>query len=110
MPKLAKQFFIVGFIGFGLLAVLTIGERNRTMSEEQKTRKSNSGEGWYLMNAVIDGEDGYLLEMGPFKTLAEAEAQFKKSAEYFDGKEVLIAKVQRRIKVKVETVKMVKFE
>lgn len=80
------------------------------MSDEQKTRKSNNGEGWYIMRDSTTTDDAYALSEGPFETLSIAEKEFKASAEHYDGQTVLIAKVQRRIKVKVETVKLVKFE
>ena len=79
------------------------------MSDEQKTRKSNNGEGWHIMVSSVDGK-GFIPAEGRYETLHEAEKALKKSAADYDGQEVIIAKVQRRIKVKVETVKMVKFE
>ena len=42
--------------------------------------------------------------------LEEAEKALKTEAAEYDCKEIAISKIQRRIKVKVETVKMVKFE
>ena len=80
-----------------------------TPAVEKKERKSNSGEGWYIYTQDRDGS-GLLEAAGPFDNLKRAELAFKEQAQSFDGQTVLIAKVQRRIKVRVETVKMVKFE
>ena len=87
--------------------------KGNTMTDEQKKeRKSNNGEGWYIMSKFFNEEkvESWVNEDGPFKTLHEAEKALKADAAEQDGKEIAITKVQRRIKIRVETVKMVKFE
>ena len=71
-----------------------------------KDKVKRSGEGWYIFTCK---DNEYARSEGPFDTLKDAEAMFKVQAKTYDGMEVLILKVQRRTKVKVETVQTVSF-
>jgi len=110
--RLLLLLLICGIISIGSVLIKD-KQKGYTMTEEaavqKAARKSNNGEGWYLMVRNLD-EDGFAMEAGPCENLKAAEAELKAQAQMLDGKEVLIAKIQRRVKVKVETVKMVKFE
>lgn len=76
-----------------------------------------NGEGWFIMTAE-DGagfsfsEDGagFGFSGGPYETLQQAEKELKTLANGYDGLEVMLCKVQRRMKVEVQTVKQVTFK
>ena len=77
--------------------------------EQKKERKPSSGHGWFILTQERDGA-GMIEAAGPFDNLQAAEKKFRETATTFEDQTVLIAKIQRKFKVKVETVKMVKFE
>ena len=59
----------------------------------------------------MQSADGQMVEAaGRFDTLQTAEKALRDTATEYAGKTVLVAKIQRRVKIKVETVKKVTFE
>ena len=75
------------------------------MTAEPKEAGKNSV---YIMS--VEGETTLSIIAGPYKSLAIAQKELNKQAESLEGKEIMLAKVFRRAKVKVQTVKKVSFE
>ena len=78
------------------------------MTAEDKPKKKRSGEGWYLL--IADESGTMVTGAGKFESLKDAEKELRETAEKYDGKTVLVVKIQRRMKVTVQTVKTVSFE
>lgn len=78
------------------------------MSEEKKKRKM-TGEGYYIMTVSEDGRT-FTSEQAAYPTARDAEEGLKSSAVHYNGEEVAIVKVQKRIKVTVENRPVVRFE
>ena len=77
------------------------------MTAEPKSNRI--GHGWHVLTQ--EEESQYMtMQAGPFKSLQIAERELKKVAQQFDGQTVILAKIQRKVKVKVETKSVVTFE